>query len=169
MLQTVGLLTLSFVARPGLAPRSNVVPSTAKMIVAPVDSTMSDIVSTSLLLAKSEGDELIEELFGSVPIVVSGGVLAFFISQYIQNLKPLETTIPTAITEKLPELPELPVIPEEYDQYVTPAIVVGFTVLFVASANFGLLGSLAGALAKGLLDGWNVFANVALPGAILKY
>ena len=32
-----------------------------------------------------------------------------------------------------------------------------------------VLGAGSGILAKGLLDGWNVIANVLLPGAILKY
>lgn len=48
-------------------------------------------------------------------------------------------------------------------------VVPGVAVAFAALGKFGILGAGSGALAKGLLDGWNVFANVALPGAILKY
>ena len=42
-------------------------------------------------------------------------------------------------------------------------------VLFVGAGELGILNQVSGVLAKGLLDGWNLFAVPVLPGAILKY
>merc|ERR1719201_972010 len=64
----------------------------------------------------------------------------------------------------LPEV-EVPELPE----FVALALIPVFAVAFVVLANTGLIGAFAGALAKALLDGWNVIAYTVLPGALLKY
>ena len=99
------------------------------------------LLDASMLLAKSEADELLEEIFISVPIIVSGGIVGYIASY------PLE--------EELGDIAKL--------------AVPGAAVFFLVAAKFGILGSAAGFLAKFSLDAWNVFANVALKGAILKY
>ena len=94
-----------------------------------------------MLLAKSEADELLEEVFMSIPLLVGGGIVGFIASY------PLE--------EELGDNAKLAV----------PATAV----FFLAAAKLGILGTAAGFLAKFSLDAWNLFANVALKGAVLKY
>ena len=72
----------------------------------------------------------------------------------MQQAKPLE-----GVAEALSELP----IPWQF------VVIPGVAVVFTAAGKFGVLNAISGIGAKALLDGWNVFANIALPGAILKY
>ena len=176
MLPLVSVISLSFAARPIIrdavrhqAP-SMLVPIDPSML-APIDPSMlaPEPAMTTMLLAKSEADELLEDFFGSVPIIVSGIVLGSFVSQYLKNLKPMKTALPDAIAEVLPELPELPSVPEEYEELASLAVIPAFTVVFVLASQTGVLGASAGILAKGLLDGWNVIAGLVLKGAYLKY
>ena len=68
----------------------------------------------------------------------------------------------------LPDVP-LPDVPEEFEDAASIAIVLAGMVFAVACSELGVINFLSGTFAKALLDGWNVFANAALPGAILKY
>jgi len=122
----------------------------------------------SILLAKTEADELLDDIISSVPIAVTGGLLALFASEYAKNLKPLSTPLPDFIPE-LPELPELPSVPEEYSGLASTALIPVGAVAFLLAAKVGLLGGFAGLLAKSSLDAWNVFASIVLKGAYLKY
>ena len=75
--------------------------------------------------------------------------------QYVKTSEPLQ-----ALSQgKLEDLP----LPLEF--FVVPAVGVGFAI----AGKVGILGAVSGIAAKASLDGWNVFANIALPGAILKY
>ena len=120
----------------------------------PAELSFAIDTTTQLLAAKKPGDELVDEIFLQFPTVFTGIVFAFFVTQYIQTAKPTE-----AVAELLKDLP----VPWEI--LAVPVIAVGFAVL----GKIGVLGAISGVVAKGSLDGWNVFANVALPGAILKY
>merc|ERR1740138_2014917 len=154
----------SFVAGPAL-PRASLASRAAGIppIVQPsmlIDSTSVDLLSasdvfstTASLLAKTKGDEIIEEFF-FFPTALTGLVLAFFVVEYVKTAKPLES-----VSEALEGLP----VPFEF------LVVPGVAIAFAAAGKFGVLGAVSGVVAKGSLDGWNVFANVALPGAILKY
>ena len=117
--------------------------------------------STALLAAeelrktlKSPGDELIDEIFINFPTALTGAVLAFFVVEYAKKL------------QGRMNISALDVIFKDYFVFIA---VPAFTALFVVAANLGVLNGASGILAKGLLDGWNVFATAALPGAILKY
>lgn len=111
---------------------------------------MSALADTSMLLAKSEADELIDEVFLTFPTIFTGLVLGSFIDQYIKQSEFGESVVESGFPTQL-------------------AIVPGFTIAFVALSKLGVLGSISGIVAKVSLDGWNIFANVLLPGAILKY
>jgi hypothetical protein len=149
----------------------------------------------SLLLAKSEADELLEQVFLSVPIGVSGAVFGAFASEYAKQAKPMQfdyDDLPDEITlsppdlpllsngpevtlskpqlPKLPDLPEIPGLSKEYEEYLYLAFIPLFAAAFILlQNNFGFLGATAGTVAKASLDAWNVFANAVLKGAILKY
>jgi len=110
--------------------------------------------ATTLLARKSEADELIEEIFITFPVVFAGLLLGFFIVEYVKKQQ-----------ERL-DIEALNIVFEDYFVF---AAVPAFTLAFVAASKVGILGTGSGLLAKGLLDGWNVFAGVALPGALLKY
>ena len=112
------------------------------------------LTASSMLLAKSGADELVEEVFLNFPLVFTGLCVGAFIVQYIQKAKPLASVADALDGLGFP-----------YQLVAVPAIAVGFAVL----GKVGVLGGASGLLAKGLLDGWNVFANLALPGAILRY
>lgn len=135
------------------------------------DVPVSPLDVSTVLLAKDEFSELFDDFFGLFPIIVSGGAASAFAVSYLKNLKPMQfdvEALPFAVPD-LP-LPELPAPVEEiFDQYGALILVPGLTLLFVVASKFGILNALAGGLAKGLLDGWNVFAGVALKGAYLKY
>ena len=118
---------------------------------------------TQLLAMKSGTEELLEEFFLNFPTIISGTVFAFFVVQYVQNLKPLKTELPGNLP--LPVLPTSAELPDYWQLVAVPSIAVGIVIL----GKVGFLGWASGVLAKGMLDGWNVFANAALPGAILKY
>lgn len=117
--------------------------------------------STSILLAeeirkslKSPGDEIIDTIFINFPTAFAGLVLGFFVVEYAKK------------TQERLDVAALNIVLEDYFVFVAvPAVCLAF----VVAANVGILGGASGILAKGLLDGWNVFANVALPGALLKY
>merc|ERR1712087_771520 len=107
-----------------------------------------------LLLAKSGNDEILEEVFINTPIVVTGLLLGIFVFQYVKNSKWL-----VAGADFLAE------VPFPLEAFFVPLF--AFAIFFLG--KIGVLGTAGGLGAKALLDGWNVFANVALPGAILKY
>ena len=149
-------------------------------------------VASSVLLAKSEGDELLEEIFLQFPLAFFGLVLGFFVREYVKNLKPLQfdynelpqelvlapPDLPVVrngptITLNKPELPEvgLPSLPDlgEYAELLSYALIPAVAVGFVAAGDAGILNTLSGVAMKAGFDGWNVFAGVFLPGALLKY
>lgn len=138
------------------------------------DAAIAEIDLPTVLLAKSEADEVIEEVFLAFPIIVAGGLTSAFVVQYIKNLKPLsEDGLLTKLASDapLPELPELPNIdlPEPVTEYGSLVAVPAFTVVFFLAAKAGFLGTFAGLAAKTSFDAWNIFAQIVLPGAILKY
>lgn len=117
--------------------------------------------STSILLAeeirkslKSPGDEVIDTIFFNFPTAFAGLVLGYFLVEYAKK------------TQERLDTAALNIVLEDYFTFIA---VPGFCLLFVLAANFGVLGGASGLFAKALLDGWNVFANLLLPGAILKY
>ena len=117
--------------------------------------------STALLAAeeirkslKSPGDEILDDVFSNFPTAFTGAVLAFFVVEYAKRL------------QGRVNIAALDVIFKDYFVFIA---IPTFTLLFVVAANLGVLSGASGLLAKGLLDGWNVFATAALPGAILKY
>jgi len=127
----------------GATPRSVQMSRATPLVSTPqmVLPEVQPLLDASMLLAKSEADELLEEVFMSVPLLVGGGIVGFIASY------PLE--------EELGDNAKLAV----------PATAV----FFLAAAKLGILGTAAGFLAKFSLDAWNLFANVALKGAVLKY
>jgi len=137
-------------AHPSLAVRPTPAASSAKMLEpAMVSADIVEPMHTSLLLAKSAGDEVISEVILSLPTFITGGILAAFAIQYVK-------------AQELADLDDLPA-PAQLG-----AVAVGGAG-FVVLAKAGVLGAVAGFLAKALLDGWNLFAKVVLPGALLKY
>jgi len=112
-----------------------------------------NIAETVRKSIKSEGDELLEELFVFFPVVIAGGALTAFALEYIKNFEGKEL-LPEALTEN------------QFFALIAVSVGAGG---FVVLTKTGVLSFLAGALAKGLLDGWNLFANLALKGALLKY
>ena len=117
--------------------------------------------STSILLAeeirkslKSPGDEIIDTIFLNFPTAFAGLVLGYFVVEYAKK------------TQERLDVAALNIVLEDYFVFVA---VPAFCLAFVVAANVGILGGASGIFAKALLDGWNVFANVALPGALLKY
>merc|ERR1712113_1115114 len=56
-----------------------------------------------------------------------------------------------------------------FKDYFVFLAVPTFAVLFVLAGKLGVLSTGSGILAKVALDGWNVFAGLLLPGAVLKY
>jgi hypothetical protein len=86
--------------------------------------------------------------------VFTGLCFGFFVVQYLESAKPLES-----VAEALKGLPF------PYEFFVIPVVAIAFA----GAGKIGALNAVSGVLAKGLLDGWNLFANVVLPGAILKY
>ena len=120
----------------------------------PAQVALAVDAASQLLAGKSAGDELLEEIFLTFPTVFTGICLAFFASAYIEK-----SDLTASLAEGLDDLPiPLPLI-------VVPVVTIGF----VGLGKLGVLGAASGTLAKGLLDGWNIFASVALPGALLKY
>ena len=89
------------------------------------------------------GDAVIDEVFGSFPLVVTGGALGAFGQAYLKKLADVEVPIPAAA--------------------------LGAAVVFTLLAKAGILNAAAGGLAKLMLDVWNVFAGLVLKGAYLKY
>jgi len=153
-----------------------------------------DAVTT--LLAKSEADELLDDALSALPLAFTGAVIGAFFTQYAKNLQPLQfewSDLPEDITLAPPDLPFLregptielkrpnapgipglpdfdpPSVPSEYAQYIPLLICPVFAGFFVLLGNSGILGAGAGLFFKTLLDLWNVFANLALKGALLKY
>jgi len=127
----------AFVATP--AARSLQSPrATAQMLLPEAQSVLD---APTLLLAKSEADLLLDEVFTRIPLAVGGGVLGVFVGAAAKD------TVGDA------------------SKFAAPA----FAVLFLLGNEAGLLGSASGLLAKVSLDAWNVFAGLVLKGAILKY
>lgn len=110
------------------------------------------IEATTQVLAKSEADEVLDELFTAFPIAFTGLVLGGFV------LVTSKDTIKSLLPENLD-------IPDAALLVVLPLSSIGLVVL----AKTGVIGGAAGILAKAALDAWNTFAQVALPGALLKY
>jgi len=133
----------SFAARSPMAPQMFLDAVSQEHIQPLVDS------APSLLLAKSEADELLEEIFGTFPTAFTGLCLGAFAVEYAKNLKPAEI--------------------EDLPAAVTYAVVPGVAIAFVVLAKVGVVGTVSGLFAKALLDGWNLFAGLVLPGALLKY
>ena len=96
-----------------------------------------------MLLAKSQGDEILEEVFINFPLFFSGGVLGFFAGQVA--------------------------IKNGFDETLAKAAIPAFAVICLVGGNTGVLQTGSGLLAKVSFDAWNLFAGLLLPGAILKY
>jgi len=92
---------------------------------------------------KSEGDELLEELFISFPLFFGGGVLGYIVGQGAKDQLP--------------------------DEKLAAAVAPLVAVVFVVGGKTGALGAASGILAKVSFDAWNLFAGLVLPGALLKY
>lgn len=168
-------LTAAFVARPAapcLLPSSLPAGVTTQLMAPPAagasalsllaplpDFVASDprlgeaLVASTMALAKSEADELIEEVFINLPVAFVGLLLAFFVLEYAKALKLESDGV-------------LGVIFKDYFIFLLAPL---FSVGFVVAGKVGVLGAGSGVLAKVALDGWNVFASLLLPGAILKY
>merc|ERR1712087_922795 len=161
----------AFVAR-GAMPRLSRTPSTSDLGAvqlmapagAPITSLLNEIsadlllaksdaamLASTTLLAKSEADELIEEIFINLPTAVVGFVLAFSVIQYAKSF----------------ELDDGGVFGIIFKDYFVFLAVPTFAVLFVLAGKLGVLSTGSGILAKVALDGWNVFAGLLLPGAVL--
>jgi hypothetical protein len=106
-------------------------------------------VSTALL-AKSQGDELLEEIFLNFPLAIVGAVFGYAAVQTAKGVLEVE-------------------IPEGSEGVVLLVAAVGGAGAFILLTKVGVLGGISGILAKTLLDVWNVIANLVLKGAILKY
>jgi len=124
----------------------------------PISQAINGIPPSTFLLAeelrksfKSEGDELLEEIFAAFPLVFGGAVFGAFVVQYIRSIEPLE---------------EVDLLFEDYFFFVGIATV---TLAVVLAGQTGALGAASGIVAKVALDAWNLFAGVVLPGALLKY
>jgi hypothetical protein len=107
-------------------------------------------LAPTVLLAKSQGDELLEQVFSSFPLAFVGLVFGYAALETAKGVLEVE-------------------FPEGSEGLVLAAACFGGAAFFVLLGNSGLLGGVAGVGAKALLDGWNVIAGVVLKGAILKY
>ena len=111
--------------------------------VMPASMPMAPFINgASLLIAKSEGDEALEEVFLNFPLIMTGAVLGGFVVQYA---KANDVELPATA--------------------VVPAVAVAT----VVASKTGVLSFASGLLAKTALDIWNLFAGLVLQGAILKY
>jgi hypothetical protein len=99
---------------------------------------------------KSDLEIAFEDLVIVFPLIVTGAVLGY---------AALETAKDTFEVE----------LPEGSEGLVYAAACLGGSLALVVLTKIGVIGGLMGALAKALLDGWNLFAGVVLKGAILKY
>ena len=81
-----------------------------------------------------------------------------FLTPSVDNRNFLDTPVMAYVTKNGEDFPF-------FEIAIALLVAIGFTGLGAT----GVLGSISGISAKALLDAWNVFANVALPGAILKY
>lgn len=115
-----------------------------------VAGTIATFDVPTALLAKSEADELLDDILISFPLVVVGAVFGYAAVQTAQSTLEVE-------------------VPEGSEGVIVLVACVAGAALFVIASNTGLFGGVAGILAKALLDGWNVIANAVLKGAILKY
>jgi hypothetical protein len=104
----------------------------------------------TVLLAKSEADELLGDIFLSFPLAVVGAVFGYAALQTAKSVLEVE-------------------FPEGSETVVVIVAAVGGAAFLILLSNVGFLGGVAGVLAKALLDGWNVIANAVLKGALLKY
>jgi hypothetical protein len=151
---------------------------------------------TSLLLAKSSGDELLDDVFAAVPLVVSGLALGAFAREYAMKVKPMVfkyDDLPEEFVLAPPDLPVLrngpaltlqrPSLPGygdsipnlsppdlgKYGELISYAFIPLVAAVFVAAGEAGVLNTAGGLSMKLLFDVWNTFAAVFLPGALLKY
>lgn len=124
----------------------------------PIAQAINGIPPSTFLLAeelrkglKSEGDEVLEEIFAAFPLIFGGAVFGAFVVQYIRSIEPLE---------------DVDILNDDSFLYVGIAAV---SVAVVLAGQTGALGVAGGLVAKVSLDAWNLFAGVVLPGALLKY
>lgn len=120
-----------------------------------VDASALD-ATFNLLARKSEADEFLDEIAINFPTLVGGAVFGFFVIEYLTKSETF-----SGIGETLEEI-DLPV---PLAAVFVPAAAAAIVVL----GKTGILGSAGGIFMKVTFDGWNVFANVVLPGALLKY
>jgi len=106
--------------------------------------------ATSVLLAKSQADELLDEVFINFPLFFVGLIFGY-------------AALETAKSQLDVELPE------GSEGVVTAGACLGGAGFFLILGNSGILGAASGILAKALLDGWNIIASAVLKGALLKY
>jgi hypothetical protein len=111
------------------------------------------LATMTTLIAKSKADLVLDDIFIYFPIVLGGALLTGFA---IQLLKP---RLPEGLTQAYDELPG----------GVQFVVLLGGGGAFFVLTKIGLLGGVAGFVAKGALDAWNLFATTVLPGAILRY
>lgn len=148
-------------ARAPVAPRMSLGPEVA--------STIASLPTTDLL-AKADPLEL---FFINLPLIFPSALVATGIAiQLTDDANPgreynpreeVAVTVPSLPAVDLPALPLPPAYLGLGFAFLTYLLVfVGVDV--AAPVNFA-----SGVLAKGLMDGWNLFANVLLPGAVLKY
>jgi hypothetical protein len=130
-----------------------------QMLVPSVDDVSGVITSLPTMLTaeyqwniqtKSDLEIAFEDLVIVFPLIVTGAVLGY---------AALETAKDTFEVE----------LPEGSEGLVYAAACLGGSLALVVLTKIGVIGGLMGALAKALLDGWNLFAGVVLKGAILKY
>jgi hypothetical protein len=106
--------------------------------------------ATTVLVAKSEADMLLDDTFAAFPLAVVGAIFGYAALGAAQSTLEVE-------------------IPEGKEGPVILVACIGGAAFLVIASNVGILNFFSGVLAKGLLDGWNVIANAVLKGAILKY
>jgi len=99
---------------------------------------------------KSDADLALEEFVIFIPLIVTGAVFGY---------AALETAKDTFEVD----------LPEGTEVAAYAVACVGGSIAFVVLTKIGVFGTLAGTLAKALLDGWNAFAGIFLKGALLKY
>lgn len=113
-------------------------------------ASLQTIDATSVLLAKSQADEFLEDFLISFPVLVCGTVVGYAALQFALSTFEAE-------------------LPEGKENIVIAVACLGGSVFLLGLSNAGVLTGAAGIFAKLLLDGWNVIANAVLKGAILKY
>jgi len=136
--------------RPATLARAGPGPQMVVEDVSGLVTSMPTVAVPTELLAMSEADEKIADFFILFPFMVVGSLFGYVALKAAQDNFDVD----------LPEGAEVP---------ATAAACIGGATVLVLVTKAGILGSLAGLLAKTLLDAWNLFAGLVLKGAILKY